>query len=54
MLYTMEVDEIAKLSQYDIEIILDLYKNGETFTNIAKKFNVSRSSVTRRIKSKIS
>ena len=46
----MEVDEIAKLSQSDIEIILDLYKNGETFTNIAKKFNVSRSSVTRRIK----
>ncbi|MEX5913845.1 HNH endonuclease [Staphylococcus ureilyticus] len=46
----MEVDEIAKLSQSDIEIILDLYKKGETFTNIAKKFNVSRSSVTRRIK----
>lgn len=44
------MDEIAKLSQSDIKIILDLYKKGETFTNIAKKFNVSRSSVTRRIK----
>ena len=44
------MDEIAKLSQSDIKIILDLYKKGETFTDIAKKFNVSRSSVTRRIK----
>ena len=44
------MDEIAKLSQSDIKIILDLYKKSETFTDIAKKFNVSRSSVTRRIK----
>lgn len=42
--------EIAKLRQSDIKIILDLYQKGETFTDIAKKFNVSRSSITRRIK----
>lgn len=46
----MEVDEIAKLSQYDIKIILDMYKKGETFTKIAKTFNISRQSITRKIK----
>ena len=46
----MEVDEIAKLSQSDIEIVIDLYKKGESFTNIAKKFNVSRNMITKKIK----
>lgn len=46
----MEVDEIAKLSQSDVEIVIDLYKKGESFTNIAKKFNVSRNMITKKIK----
>lgn len=41
---------MTKLSKTDIEIILDLYKKGESFTDISKRFNVSRNTITRKIK----
>lgn len=44
------MSKITKLSEKDIKRIVELYESGETFTNIAKTFGISRQSVTRRIK----